>query len=144
MATGSGVFWVFKEKLMDKGVDMNSDTFAPILMHGWDFTTNSGGGANLGQNYLDLTDGEVAGTGYTAGGVIALASPSITTAHATKWDANDISWGSASFTADGCIILDLSVAGSIPVCWVNFAGTKEVSSGTFTIQWNAAGIMTLT
>lgn len=143
MATGSGIFWIYKASLANKLVDMDTDTFKAILMHGWDFTTNSGGGANLGQNYLDLTGGEITGTGYTAAGV-ALASVTVTSGHALKWDAADISWGSSTFTTDGCCILDVSVAGSVPVCWINFAGTKEVSSGTFTVQFNAAGILTLT
>ena len=53
-------------------------------------------------------------------------------------DFADISWTSASFTANGCLIFNDTVAGDPAVCVVAFGGDKTVSSGTFTIQFPAA------
>ncbi len=53
-------------------------------------------------------------------------------------DFADVSWTSASFTANGCLIFNDSAAGDPAVCAIAFGGDKTVSSGTFTIQFPAA------
>ena len=52
-------------------------------------------------------------------------------------DFADISFTSASFTANGCLIYNDTQADKA-VCVVAFGGDKTVSSGTFTIQFPAA------
>jgi hypothetical protein len=53
-------------------------------------------------------------------------------------DFADVSWTSASFTANGCLIFNDSAAGDPAVCAIAFGGDKTVSSGTFTIQFPVA------
>jgi hypothetical protein len=53
-------------------------------------------------------------------------------------DFANISWTSASFTANGCLIFNDSAAGDPGVCVVAFGGDKTVTSGTFTIEFPAA------
>ena len=53
-------------------------------------------------------------------------------------DFSDVSWTSASFTANGCLIFNDSASGDPAVCAIAFGGDKTVSSGTFTIQFPTA------
>jgi hypothetical protein len=57
-------------------------------------------------------------------------------------DFADISWTSASFTANGCLIFNDTATGDPAVCAVAFGGDKTVSSGTFTVQFPAAAATT--
>ena len=57
-------------------------------------------------------------------------------------DFADVSWTSASFTANGCLIFNDTATGDPAVCAVAFGGDKTVSSGTFTIQFPAAAATT--
>ena len=53
-------------------------------------------------------------------------------------DFADISFTSASFTANGCLIYNDTQADKAVCAVVAFGGDKTVSSGTFTIQFPAA------
>ena len=77
------------------------------------------------------------GSAYTAGGkVIVSVTPALDGSTACC-DFADISFTSASFTANGCLIYnDTQSDKACPV--VAFGGDKTVSSGTFTIQFPAA------
>ena len=78
------------------------------------------------------------GSAYTAGGkVIVSVTPALDGSTACC-DFADISFTSASFTANGCLIYNDTASGDPGVCVVAFGGDKTVSSGTFTIQFPAA------
>jgi len=83
------------------------------------------------------TSNEISGTGYTAGGkVITSVTPALDGSTACC-DFADVSFTSASFTANGCLIYNDDQ--SDKACAViAFGGDKTVSSGTFTIQFPAA------
>jgi len=53
-------------------------------------------------------------------------------------DFADVSWTSASFTANGCLIFNDTAAGDPAVCAIAFGSDKTVSSGTFTVQFPTA------
>ena len=79
-----------------------------------------------------------AGSAYSAGGK---ALPNVTPAlsgDTACCDFADISFTSASFTANGCLIYNDTASGDPAVCAIAFGGDKTVSSGTFTIQFPAA------
>ena len=77
------------------------------------------------------------GSAYTAGGkVIVSVTPALSGSTAVC-DFADISFTSASFTANGCLIYNDTQADKA-VCVVAFGSDKTVSSGTFTIQFPAA------
>ena len=85
---------------------------------------------------------EMSGTGYTAGGkALTSVTPSLDSTTACC-DFDDISWTSATFTANACLIYNDSASGDPAVCAVAFGGDKTVSSGTFTIQFPAAAATT--
>ena len=78
------------------------------------------------------------GSAYSAKGkALTSVTPALSTDTACC-DFSDISWTSASFTANGCLIFNDSASGDEAVCAIAFGGDKTVSSGTFTIQFPAA------
>jgi hypothetical protein len=79
-----------------------------------------------------------AGTAYSAKGqALTSVTPALSTDTACCDFAN-ISWTSASFTANGCLIFNDDAAGDPAVCAIAFGGDKTVTSGTFTIEFPAA------
>jgi len=78
------------------------------------------------------------GSAYVAGGkALTSVTPALSTDTACC-DFADISYTSASFTANGCLIFNDSASGDPAVCAVAFGADKTVSNGTFTIQFPAA------
>jgi hypothetical protein len=64
-----------------------------------------------------------------------------------KFDADDAAWTTASFTAAYGIIYDSTPGTSAtnPLMWlIDFGGSQTVTAGTFTIQFSASGIATIT
>jgi len=96
--------------------------------------------------YFSAASNELATAGgYTAGGV-TLAGKTLTYDSPTneaRLDANDAQWTSASFTARIAVTYkSTGVAGTSHLMgYVNFGGDQTVSSGTFTIQWDATGVL---
>ena len=81
------------------------------------------------------------GSAYVAGGkALTSVTPALSTDTACC-DFADISFTSASFTANGCLIYN-DTQSDKAVCVVAFGGDKTVSSGTFTIQFPAAAAST--
>jgi hypothetical protein len=95
---------------------------------------------------------EITGTGYTAGGVRINTSATITDA-STSWNIlyANASWSSASFTARYAVVFSRGASGSALadaasplILYVDFGADQTVSSGTFTVQWNASGTVAIT
>lgn len=132
----SGLYNRFKANLMNKIVDLEGDTIKVMLLddsHAFSAAHNVIG---------DVSANEISGTGYTAGGG-TLAGKTVTQAATTKWDANDIQWTSATFTAYHAVIYDDTVVTDDLICSIDFGGAQEVTAGTFKIQWHVNGIITL-
>lgn len=132
----SGLYNRFKANLMNKIVDMEADTIKCMLLdnsHSFSATDNVIG---------DVSGNEVSGTGYSAGGA-TLANKGVTQAATTKFDADDTAWTTASFTAYHAVLYDDTVGTDDLICSIDFGGAQTVTSGTFTIQWHADGIITL-
>ena len=121
-----------------------------ILVGTHNFTASSGNSfklalytssASLGAGttaYSDTNEiSNTSGSAYSAGGkTIVSVTPALDGSTACC-DFADISFTSASFTANGCLIYNDTQADKA-VCVVAFGGDKTVSSGTFTIQFPAA------
>ena len=120
-ANGSGGD-TFKLALYTSGATLNATTTV--------YSTNPGGGSNT----------EVAnGNGYTTAGATLVNTGVGLTSTTAFTDFTDVSFTSASFTANGCLIYNTQTNGGSgttnAVCVVAFGGDKTVSSGTFTIQF---------
>ena len=88
-----------------------------------------------------VTTNEIAntsGTSYQPKGKALTSVTPVLNSTTAVCDFDNISWTSASFTANGCLIFNDSATGDPACCVVAFGGDKTVTSGTFTIEFPAA------
>lgn len=110
----------------------------------------SAGTFNAANVTLAETGGtEVAsGTGYTTGGqTLAGVTVTTVTTNDAMFDANDVTWAisGGSLTAVAAVLYNDTDANDPPVAFLDFGGTRTVSSGNnFVLSWNANGIFTWT
>ena len=101
-------------------------------------------GATSTHEFKSDVTGEITGTGYTAGGMTlsGLSVTADTTNHRGKFTAANPVWSSATFTAYGAVLYKDSgtAATSQLIGYLDFGGAKSCSGGSFTIQWDPAGI----
>jgi hypothetical protein len=84
------------------------------------------------------------GNGYTLGGVaVTPVTWTQGTNVVTFTSSGSPQWTSATFTAYGGLIYDTTTTNQ-GISWNYFGGAQTVTSGTFSITWNASGILTLT
>ena len=85
------------------------------------------------------TSNEVAnGNGYTTKGIALTSVTPVLSTDTAVCDFANVSFTSASFTANGCLIFNDTASGDPSVCAIAFGGDKTVTSGTFTIEFPAA------
>ena len=140
MAITSAICSSFKQELLQGKHDFDSsggDTFKIAL-----FTSS----ASLGASTEDYsTSNEItnsSGTAYTAGGA-TLTNSGVSLSSTTAFtDFSDVSFTSASFTANGALIYNTTTDGGSSttdaVAVIAFGADKTVTSGTFTIQFPTA------
>ena len=130
MAITQAMCTSFKAEILDEQHDLIADTIKIAL-----FTSSASLGA---ATTAYSTSNEVSGSGYSAGGV-TLANKVVTTTGTTAYfDADDPTWTSASFTANGALIYN-STNSDKAIAVLAFGGDFTVSSGTFKIVFPAAG-----
>lgn len=132
----SGIYNRFKANLMNKEVDLEADTIKVALLdsnHSFSATDNV---------WADVSTNEISGTGYTTGGA-TLSGAAVTQASTTKLDGEDTFWNSSTFTAAHAVLYDDTLTNNDLICSFDFGGDQSISSGKFTIQWHADGIITL-
>jgi hypothetical protein len=78
-----------------------------------------------------------AGSAYSAGGQNLTSSTPVLSTDTAVCDFANISWASATFTANGCLIYNSSKSNKA-VCAIAFGGDKTATNGTFTIQFPTA------
>ena len=139
----SGIYDRFKANLMNGVVDLEADTINVALCDGSDLTIDVTDAVLT--DYIPVPNAApellVGATGYTAGGA-PLANMVVTEATTTDWTADPLSWTSSTFTTYACLIYDITATSNL-ICFIDFGGPQTVTAGTFTIQWNASGIITL-
>jgi len=125
-----------KANWMNKIVDYEADTIKVMLLdnsHSFSATDDVIG---------DVDTNEISGTAYVAGGA-TLASKAVTQAATTKFDADDVTWSTASFTAYHAVIYDVTATSNLMIS-LDFGGEQTVTANDFTIQWHTDGIITIT
>jgi len=91
--------------------------------------------ANLSPDTLAYTsDGEVVGTGYTAGGNVLTVIPPATSNNVAYVSFADVTWNPASFTTAGALIYNSTTGAAVAV--LSF-GSNKTTSNTFTITFPA-------
>lgn len=139
----SSVYNIAKLNLMNKVLDLESATIKVALMDNsvapvvTDVTYST-----IAASYKELTTTG----GYTVGGA-TLTTPAVSAVGNTaKFTGDAVSWGAtASFTAYFAVLYDSAGIGATNnlICWIDFGGAQTVATGTFTITWNASGIIVL-
>lgn len=124
------------------GANSSADTYKAKLL--------SAGTFDATNTTLAATGGtEVAnGNGYTTGGQ-ALTNVAVTTVttNDAKFDADDLTWAvsAGSIAALAAVLYNDTDTDDPPVAFIDFGGTRTVSSGNnFVLSWNASGIFTWT
>ena len=84
------------------------------------------------------TGQEASGTNYTAGGA-ALTNDNPTSSGTTAFnDFSDLTFGTATVTARGCMIYNDTATGDPAVAVFDFGGDKTSTAGSFTISFPTA------
>lgn len=133
----SGIYNRFKANLMNKIVDLEGDSLIVMLMD----TNHSFTAANNVVGDVDANELPTAGN-YTQKTEV-LANGAVTQAATTDFDADNSVWAAATFSAFHAVIYDDTVGTDDLICSIDFGGEQQVTAGTFTIQWNASGIITI-
>ena len=135
MAISSAICSSFKQELLQGKHSFESSgghTFKIAL-----FTSSASLGAATTDYSTSNEISNTSGSAYSAGGA-TLTSVTPTTSGTTAFcDFADVSYTSASFTANGALIYNDDQSDKA-VAVIAFGGDKTVSSGTFTIQFPTA------
>jgi len=139
MAISSAICSSFKQELLQGKHDFDSsggDTFK-IALYDSD--------ASLGAATTDYSTSEeitnTAGSAYSAGGATLTNTGVGLTSTTAFTDFSDVSYTSASFTANGALIYNTTTDGGSgttdAVAVIAFGSDKTATNGTFTIQFPA-------
>ena len=139
MAISQAVCNVFKQELLKGNHDFDGGATYYIAL----YTSSASLGAATTAYSSSNEVSNSSGSAYSAGGK-ALTSPSVTGGSGTATafvDFADVSWTSASFTANGALIYrqDGSAPTNDAVVVLAFGGDFTASNGTFTVQFPTAG-----
>lgn len=136
------IFNAFKKYLMNGAVDLDTDTIHVALV-----TSSYTPDQDAHDFFNDVTN-EVSGTGYSAGGS-ALANKAVTqdnTDNEGVFDADDVAWSTATITARAAVLYKKRGGASSAdelIAYIDFGSDKISTAGTFTLAWNAEGILNL-
>ena len=135
MAITSAICSSFKQELLQGKHSFESSgghTFKIAL-----FTSSASLGASTTDYSTSNEISNTSGSAYTAGGATLTSVTPVLDSSTAVCDFADVSFTSASFTANGCLIYNDSQSDKA-VAVIAFGGDKTVSSGTFTIQFPTA------
>ena len=140
MAITSAVCNSFKQEILEAEHNFTASTGNTFNLALYDSDASLGAGTTAYSSSEEVTN--TSGTAYSAKGkALTSVTPTLDSSTAVC-DFADVSWTSASFTARGCLIFNDSHATDASVCAIDFGGDKTATSGTFTIQFPAAGAST--
>jgi hypothetical protein len=121
---------VFKTNLL-KGVEnFNTGTSYTYKIALYEAT------ATLNANTLVYTtDGEITGTGYTAGGKVLAPTVPVSSGNTAYISFANVTWDPASFTTRGALIYNSTTGAAVAV--LDF-GSDKIATGTFTVTFPTA------
>ena len=135
MAITSAICTSFKVELL-KGVHnftaTTGNTFKIAL---FDSDATLGASTTAFSTSEEITN--TSGTAYTSGGATLTSVTPVASSTTAVCDFDDVSFTSASFTANGALIYNSS-ASNVAVCAIAFGSDKTATNGTFTIQFPTA------
>ena len=140
MAITSAVCNSFKQEILEAEHNFTASTGNTFNLALYTSSGTFGASTTAYSSSNEITN--TSGPSYSAKGkALTSVTPTLDSSTAVC-DFSDVSWTSASFTANGCLIFNDSHSTDAAVCAIAFGGDKTVSSGTFTIQFPAAAAST--
>ena len=135
MAITSAICTSFKVEVL-KGVHnftaTTGNTFKIAL---YDSDATLGASTTAFSSSEEITN--TSGTAYTSGGATLTSVTPVASSTTAVCDFADVSYSSASFTANGALIYNSSDSNAA-VCAIAFGSDKTATNGTFTIQFPTA------
>jgi hypothetical protein len=139
MAISSAVCNSFKQEILVGTHNFTASSGNSFKLALYTSSASLGAGTTAYSTSNEISN--TSGSAYTAGGKALTSVTPVLDGSTAVCDFADISFTSASFTANGCLIYN-DTQSDKAVCVVAFGGDKTVSSGTFTIQFPAAAAST--
>jgi len=139
MAISSAICNSFKQEILVGTHNFTASSGNSFKLALYTSSASLGAGTTAYSSSNEITN--ASGSAYTAGGKALTSVTPVLDGSTAVCDFADISFTSASFTANGCLIYN-DTQSDKAVCVVAFGGDKTVSSGTFTIQFPAAAAST--
>ena len=136
MAITSAVCTSFKVELL-KGVhNFTATTGNTFKLALYTSSASLGAGTTAYTTSNEITN--TSGTAYTAAGATLTSVTPVASSTTAVCDFADVSYSSATFTANGALIYNDTATGDPACVAIAFGGDKTVTSGTFTIQFPTA------
>jgi poly-gamma-glutamate capsule biosynthesis protein CapA/YwtB (metallophosphatase superfamily) len=135
MAISSAICTSFKQEIL-----VGTHNFTASSRHTFKialFTSDASLGAGTTAYSTSNEISNTSGSAYSAGGATLTSVTPTTDGTTAVCDFSDVSFTSASFTANGALIYNDDQSDKA-VAVIAFGGDKTVSSGTFTIQFPTA------
>lgn len=132
----------FKRDIMNGAIDLDTDTIKIALVTS-SYTPN----ANTHTKFSDVTNEVANGNGYTSGGA-TLVNKTVTADTGDSegvFDADDVTWSTATITARGAVIYkNTGVASTSPLIqYIDFGSDATSTNSDYIIQFSSEGILNL-
>ena len=138
-AISSGELAYYENKFYGVQFDVNDALSVSYNVDESEKNTNSGitAGNTSRTKTIVAMEQDTIQLAYTAGGATLTSVTPVLDGSTAVCDFADVSWTSASFTANGALIYNSS-ASNVAVCAIAFGSDKTATNGTFTIQFPTA------
>ena len=135
MAITSAVCTSFKVELLKGTHDFTATTGNTFKIALYDSDATLGASTTAFSTSEEITN--TSGSAYTSGGATLTSVTPVADSTTAVCDFADVSFSSATFTANGALIYNSS-ASNAAVCAIAFGSDKTATNGTFTIQFPTA------
>ena len=135
MAITSAICTSFKVELLKGTHDFTATTGNTFKIALYDSDATLGASTTAFTTSEEITN--TSGTAYTSGGATLTSVTPVASSTTALCDFADVSFSSATFTANGALIYNSS-ATNAAVAAIAFGSDKTATNGTFTIQFPAA------
>ena len=135
MAITSAICTSFKVELLKGTHDFTATTGNTFKIALYDSDATLGASTTAFSTSEEITN--TSGSAYTSGGATLTSVTPVASSTTAVCDFADVSYTSASFTANGALIYNSSDSNAA-VCAIAFGSDKTATNGTFTIQFPTA------
>ena len=136
MTISSAICNTFKTEILTAVHNFTASSGNTFNLALYTSSASMGAGTTAYTSTNEITN--TSGSSYSAKGQALTSVTPVLDSSTAVCDFANISWTSASFTANGCLIFNDTASGDPGVCVIAFGGDKTVTSGTFTIQFPTA------